>query len=128
MFLPRKDGWEALAALCLLTMPTPIKRRCVCVCIVIPHWRGAGALVCALAPLREWPQPLAFRSTRASKGFQQREEGLTEKGQAARCWWVWPGSHCLMGREEVGLHGWGGWGGGFAAPSGAELAASDLRP
>lgn len=81
MFLPRKDGWEALAALCLLTMPTPVKLRCVCVCIVIPHWRGAGSLVCALAPLREWPQPLDFRSTTASKGSQQREEGLTEKGR-----------------------------------------------
>lgn len=30
MLLPRKDGWEALAALCILTMPTPAKPSCLC--------------------------------------------------------------------------------------------------
>lgn len=66
MLLPRMDGWEALAALCILTMPTPAKLSYVSVCIFIPYWRRAGSLICVLAPLPEWPQPLDFWGTTAS--------------------------------------------------------------
>lgn len=52
----------------------------------------------------------------ASKGSQQHEEGLDEKGDQACCWWAQPGSHCHMLWEEVAFW-WGLEEGDLQAPS-----------